>query len=102
MVKNLPAKWEMWVQSWAWKIPLKKEMATYFSIFAWEIPWTEKPGRLQSMGSQKSQTYQVNNNSDNTLLRFLLCVPVISIRNQYPVVLRKPDPVFPLLPLLVE
>ena len=56
MVKNLPAKWETWVQSWAWKIPLEKEMATYFRIFAWEIPWTEKPGRLQSMGSQKSQT----------------------------------------------
>ena len=36
--------------------PLEKEMATYSSILAWEIPWTEEPGRLQSMGSQKSQT----------------------------------------------
>ena len=36
--------------------PLEKEMATYFSIFAWEIPWTEEPGGLKSMGLQKSQT----------------------------------------------
>ena len=35
--------------------PLEEEMATHFSILAWEIPWTEKPGGLQSMGSQKSQ-----------------------------------------------
>jgi len=36
--------------------PLEKEMATHSSIFVWEIPWTEEPGRLQSMSSQKSQT----------------------------------------------
>ena len=36
--------------------PLEKEMATHSSILAWEIPWTEEPGRLQSVGSQKSQT----------------------------------------------
>ena len=36
--------------------PLEKEMATYSSILAWRIPWTEEPGRLQSMGSQKHQT----------------------------------------------
>ena len=35
--------------------PLEKEMAAHSSILAWEIPWTEEPGRLQSMGSQKSQ-----------------------------------------------
>ena len=37
-------------------IYLEKEMATHSSILAWEIPWTEEPGRLQFMGSQKSQT----------------------------------------------
>ena len=37
-----------------WEDPLEKEMATHPSIFAWEIPWTEEPGRLQSMGSQES------------------------------------------------
>ena len=43
---------EMQVQSIGWEDPLEKEMATHFSILAWEIPWTEKPGGLQSMGSQ--------------------------------------------------
>ena len=48
-VKNLPAMQETWVQ----EDPLKKEMATHSSILAWEIPWTEEPGGLQSMGSQR-------------------------------------------------
>ena len=39
-----------------WEDPLEKEMATHSSILAWEIPWTEELGRLQSMGLQKSQT----------------------------------------------
>ena len=53
MVKNLPAKQDMRVQSLGWEASLEKEMATHSSILAWEIPWTEGPGRLQSMGSQK-------------------------------------------------
>ena len=52
-VKCLPAMWETWVQSLGQEDPLEKEMATHSSILAWEIPWTEKPGRLQSMGSQR-------------------------------------------------
>ena len=48
MVKNLPAVKEMQVQSLGWEDPLEKEMATCSSILRWEIPWTEKPGRLQS------------------------------------------------------
>ena len=44
------------VQSRGWEDPLEKEMATHSSIFAWEIPWTEKPGRLQSMGLQRDTT----------------------------------------------
>ena len=47
---------EMCVQSLVWKDPLEKDMVTPSSIFAWEIPWTEEPGELQSKGSQKSQT----------------------------------------------
>ena len=47
---------EMQVGSLGWEDPLEKDMATYFSILAWEIPWTEEPGRLQSMGLQNSQT----------------------------------------------
>ena len=53
MVKRLPAMRETWVQSLGRKDPLKKEMATHSSILAWKIPWTEEPGRLQSMGSQR-------------------------------------------------
>ena len=50
VVKNLPANAEE-VQPMGWEDSLEEGMATHFSIFAWRIPWTEKPGRLQSMGS---------------------------------------------------
>ena len=54
MVKNVRAMQEAWVQSLGWKDPLEKGMATHSSICAWRIPWTEKPGGLQSMGSQRA------------------------------------------------
>ena len=53
MVKNLCAMWETQVQSLGWEDPLKKGMATHSSIPAWRISWTEEPGGLQSMGSQR-------------------------------------------------
>ena len=53
MVKNLPAMQEAQVQSLGQDDPREKEMATQSSILAWIIPWTEEPGRLQSMGSQR-------------------------------------------------
>ena len=53
MVKNLPAMQETWVQFLGWEDPLEKETATHSSILAWEIPGTEEPSRLQSMGSQR-------------------------------------------------
>ena len=52
--ENLPAMQETHVQSRGQEDPLEKEMATHSSIFAWKIPWTEEPGRLQSKGSQES------------------------------------------------
>ena len=52
-VKSLSALQETRVQSPGQEDPLEKEMATHSSILAWKIPWTEKPGRLQSMGSQR-------------------------------------------------
>ena len=55
-VKNLPAMQEAWVQFLDWEDPLEKEMAANASILAWRIPWVEKPGRLQSMESQESDT----------------------------------------------
>ena len=56
MVKCLPAMWETHVQSLGREDTLEKEMATHSSTLAWEVTWTEEPGGLQSMGSQKSQT----------------------------------------------
>ena len=53
MVKNLPAMQEIQIRSLGWKDPLEKGMATHSSILAWRIPWTEEPGRLQYMGSQR-------------------------------------------------
>ena len=53
MVKRLPTKRETWVRSLGWEDPLEKDMATHSSILAWKIPWTEEPGGLQSMGSQR-------------------------------------------------
>ena len=53
MIENLPVIQETWVQSQGQEDPLKKGMATHTSVLAWRIPWTEEPGRLQSMGSQR-------------------------------------------------
>ena len=53
VVKNLPAMQETRIQSLGSEDVLEKEMATHSSTLAWRIPWTEEPGRLQSMGSQR-------------------------------------------------
>ena len=55
---------EMWVQSLSQEDPPEKEMATHPNICAWEIPWTEDPGRLQSMGLQESEMAERLNNCD--------------------------------------
>ena len=52
-VKNPPAMQKAWVRSLGQEDPLEKEMVIHSGIFAWRIPWTEKPSRLQSMGSQR-------------------------------------------------
>ena len=52
-IKHLPAMQETQVRSLGWEDPLKKEMATHYSILVWRIPWTEEPGGLQSMGLQR-------------------------------------------------
>ena len=54
MVKNPPSKQEMWVRFLGQEDPLEKEMATHSNILAWEILWTEEPGRRQSMGRKES------------------------------------------------
>ena len=52
-VKRLPTVWETWVRSLGREDPLEKEMVTHSSKLAWKILWTEEPGRLWSMGSQR-------------------------------------------------
>ena len=53
MVKNLPANVGEPGLNPCWEDPLENEMATHSSVLAWKIPWTEEPGRLQSMGLQR-------------------------------------------------
>ena len=53
MVKNLPAMQKTQVQSLGWEDPLQKGMATHSNILAWCVPWTEEPGGLQSLGSER-------------------------------------------------
>ena len=52
-VKNLSAMWATWVKSLGWENSMEEGMATHSSILAWRIPWTEEPGGLHSMGSQR-------------------------------------------------
>ena len=59
-VKRLPATQESRVQSLGQEDPLEEEIATHSSTLAWKIPWTEDPGRLQSMGSQRDTTERLN------------------------------------------
>ena len=54
LVKNLPVMQETWVQFLGREDRLEKKMATHSTILAWRIPWTEEPGKLQSMGLQES------------------------------------------------
>ena len=53
MAKSLVVMQETWVQSLGLEDPLEKKMATHSSTLAWKTPWTEEPGKLQSMGSQR-------------------------------------------------
>ena len=55
MVKNPSAMRKTWVRFLGWKDPLKEGMATHSGILAWRLPWTEEPGGLQSMGSQRAR-----------------------------------------------
>ena len=56
LVNHLPAMQKIWVRSLGWEDPLEKEMANHSNILAWRISWTEEPDRLQSVGSQESDT----------------------------------------------
>ena len=66
-LNNMPAMQETQVQSLGWEDLLKKETASHSSILAWRIPWTEKPGRLQSMESQRVGHDWVTNTSGSVV-----------------------------------
>ena len=72
MEKNLPEMQETWVRSLSKEDPLEKVMATHSSILAWKIPWTEEPGGLQSIGSQRVGCDRATN---TCLLKSLFFVP---------------------------
>ena len=69
MIKSLPAIQETWVQSLGWEDPLEEGMAIHSSILAWEIPWTEKPGGLQSLGSCRIRNDSATNTHTHTHTR---------------------------------
>jgi len=69
VVRNSPARQEMHFQSQGWEDPLEKKMATHFSILAWRIPRTEKPGGLQSTGSQRVRYNLVTKNRNKQINR---------------------------------
>ena len=83
MVKRLPTMWETQVRSLGWEDPLEKEMATHPSILAWEIPWTEDPVRLQSIGVAERWTrlndftFLFLRSVENKVFFFLQFLPLI-------------------------
>ena len=78
-VKRLPTRQETWVQSLGQEDPLEKEMATHSSTLAWKIPWTEEPGRLQSMGSQRVGHDWETTLHFTSLLLFYICLLLFHI-----------------------
>ena len=70
MVKILPAMWETWVQPLGGEDPLEEGVATHSRILAWRIPWTEEPGGLQSVESQRVR----HDRATNTHTRLTLSV----------------------------
>ena len=77
-LKHLPAMQETWVQSLGQEDPLEKEMATHSSILAWRIPWTEEPGGLQPMGSQRVG-HDWATSLSHTYFIFYICIYIFSI-----------------------
>ena len=70
MVKNPPAMWKNWVRSLGWEDPLEESMVNHSSILAWKIPWTEDPGRLQSMGLQGVRHNRTTMHTHKLILSF--------------------------------
>ena len=78
-VNNLPAMQETLVRFLGQEDPLKKEMAAHSSILAWRIPWTEEPGRLQSMGSEELDTTERLNHHHSISTVFIVIIIFVMI-----------------------
>ena len=87
-VKNLPAMQETWVQSLGQKDPLEKRKAAHSSILAWKIPWTDKPGGLQPIKSQRVRHDRRTNTSGNSIQTFF------SLGSSHPHILSVFPPLF--------
>ena len=85
MVKSLPAIWDIWVRFLGGEDPLEEEMATHSSTLAWRIPWTEEPGVLQLMGSQRvghngaANTKVISGERCDTVA--VVCVSPLGVKN---------------------
>ena len=79
IVNNLPAMQETLVRFLGQEDPLKKEMAAHSSILAWRIPWTEEPGRLQSMGSEELDTTERLNHHHSISTVFIVIIIFVMI-----------------------
>ena len=100
-VKRLPTMRETWVQSLGWEYPLEKEMATHSSGLAWKIPWTEEPGRLQSVGSQRVGHDWATSLSFFLSFQFLTKDQTEKIKDAAPLLVG-PSPTSPQLPVQLE
>ena len=73
MVKNLPAMWKTWVWPLGWEDPVNVGMATHSSILAWNIPWTEDSGGLQTMGLQRVRhDWETKNSTDSCVYQYFI------------------------------
>ena len=91
MVKNRPIKWETRVLSLGLEVPLEKKMSTHSNILAWRAPWTEEPGRLQSMGLQRvrhdwvtSLTLNMSIESVMSFNHLILCCSLLLLPSVFP------------------
>ena len=93
VVKNHPTTQEMWVQSLDWEDPLEEEMATHSSVLSWEIPWTEEPGWLHPIGSQRGQhnlmTKHKHINLELEVLRHNVHIRAFDLTKYYQIILQR-------------
>ena len=105
--KHLPIMWEIWVRSLSREDPLEKGMAIHSSILAWRTPWTEEPGRLQSMGSQRiwhdytTNTLNLSSNIFSTVMFFYITLNIDFSKNFFSFPLRNTSWYTERAPLLI-